>query len=142
MAAPTASPPGTSPSSLPAQGYLLVAPGKLMLTSKSGTPASGSFRLTAANGPVSNYTVRVAAMPGRVTVAPAGGSLLADGHVEVIVTVTSKAGLTTHIVVQPGNLAVTVVYKVKPAPPPHPRLRRRGTGRVRPGWVRWPLRRG
>ena len=119
-AAPGASPSGTSPSPSPspsssrAQGYLLVAPGKLMLTSKSGTPVSGSFVLTAANGPVSHYTVRVAAMPGRVTVTPTGGSLLADGHVEVIVTVTSKAGLTTHIVVQPGNLAVTVVYKVKP----------------------------
>jgi DNA-directed RNA polymerase specialized sigma24 family protein len=125
-AAPGASSSGTSPSpspsssSLPAQGYLLVAPGKLMLTSKSGTPASGSFVLTAANGPVSNYTVRVAAMPGRVTVVPAGGSLLAGGHVEVTVTVTSKAGLTTHIVVQPGNLTVTVVYKVKPQPAPPP----------------------
>ena len=126
MAAPTASRPGASPSpspspsSSPAQGYLLVAPGKLMLTSKSGTPVRGSFVLTAANGPVSNYTVRVAAMPGRVTVAPAGGSLLAGGHVEVTVTVTSKAGLTTHIVVQPGNLTVTVVYKVKPQPTPKP----------------------
>ena len=126
MAAPTASPSGTSPSpspspsSSPAQGYLLVAPGKLMLTSKSGTPVRGSFVLTAANGPVSNYTVRVAAMPGRVTVAPAGGSLLADGHVEVTVRVTSKTGLTTHIVVQPGNLAVTVVYKVEPQPAPKP----------------------
>jgi hypothetical protein len=115
--------PSPSPSSSPAQGYLLVAPGKLMLTSKSGTPARGYFGLTAANGPVSDYTARVASMPGRVTVAPAGGSLLADGHVEVTVTVTSKAGLTTHIVVQPGNLAVTVVYKVKPqpAPPPPPK---------------------
>ena len=126
MAASTASPPGTSPSpspsatSSPAQGYLLVAPYKLMLTSTSGTPARGSFVLTAANGPVSNYTVRVAAMPGRVTVAPAGGSLLADGHVGVTVTVTSKAGLTTHIVVQPGNLTVMVVYKVKPPPAPKP----------------------
>ena len=46
-----------------------MAPDKLMLTSKSGTPASGSFVLTAANGPVSHYTVRVAAMPGQVTVA-------------------------------------------------------------------------
>jgi DNA-directed RNA polymerase specialized sigma24 family protein len=125
-AAPTASPPGTSPSpssspsSSPAQGYLLVAPGKLMLTSKSGTPATGSFGLTAANGPVSNYTVRVAAMPGRVTVAPAGGSLQAGGHVRVTVTVTSNAGLTTHIVVQPGNFTVTVVYKVKPQPAPKP----------------------
>ena len=33
-------------------------------------------------------------------------------------TVTSKVGLTTHIVVQPGNLTVTVVYKLKPAPRP------------------------
>ena len=76
--------------------------------------------LTAANRPVSNYTVRVAAMPGQVTVTPTGGSLLADGHVKVNVRVTSKAGLTTHIVVQPGNLTVTVVYKVKPPPPPQP----------------------
>jgi hypothetical protein len=125
-AAPGASSSGTSPSpspslsSLPAQGYLLVAPGKLMLTSRSGTPASGSFVLTAANGPVSNYTVRVAAMPGRVTVAPAGGSIPAGRRVKVTVTVTSKVGLTTHIVVQPGNLTVTVVYKVKPAPTPTP----------------------
>jgi DNA-directed RNA polymerase specialized sigma24 family protein len=125
-AVPGASPSGTSPSpspspsSSPAQGYLMVAPYKLTLTSKSGTPVSGSFVLTAANGPVSNYTVRVAAMPGRVTVAPAAGSLLAGGHVEVTVKVTSKVGLTTHIVVQPGNLAVTVVYKVKPQPTPNP----------------------
>jgi hypothetical protein len=103
---------------LPAQGYLLVAPGKLMLTSKSGTPVSGSFLLTAENGPVSNYTVRVAAMSGRVTVAPADGSLPVGGRVEVAVRVTSKVGLTTHIVVQPGNLTVMVVYKVKPQPAP------------------------
>ena len=97
-----------------------MAPGKLMLTSKSGTPVSGSFVLTAAYSPVSHYTVQVAAMPGQVTVTPTGGSLLTDGHAEVKVTVTSKAGLTTHIVVQPGNLAVTVIYKVKPQPAPKP----------------------
>jgi DNA-directed RNA polymerase specialized sigma24 family protein len=125
-AAHTVSPPGTSPSpspspsSSPTQGYLLVAPSKLMLTSKSGTPVRGFFVLTAANGPVSNFTVRVAAMPGRVTVAPAGGSLPVGAHVDVTVTVTSKAGLTTHIVVQPGNLTVTVVYKVEPQPAPKP----------------------
>jgi hypothetical protein len=77
--------------------------------------------LSAAYGPVSNYTVRVAAMPGRVTVAPAGGSLWVGGHVRVTVTVTSKTGLTTHIVVQPGNLTVTVIYKVKPQPTPTPK---------------------
>jgi hypothetical protein len=60
-------------------------------------------------------------MPGRVTVAPADGSIPVGGHVEVAVRVTSKVGLTTHIVVQPGNLTVTVVYKVKPASPPPPK---------------------
>jgi hypothetical protein len=38
------------------------------------------------------------------------------------VKVTSKVGLTTHIVEQPGNLTVVVVYKVKPqATPPPPK---------------------
>ena len=125
--APTASPSGTSPSpspspsTSPAQGYLVLAPDKLMLTSKSGTPASGLFLLTAANGPVSRYTVRVAAMPGRVKVAPAGGSLPVNGYVGVTVTVTSKVALTTHVVVEPGDLTVTVVYKPKPQPSPSPK---------------------
>jgi hypothetical protein len=126
-AAPATSPPGTSPSpsplpsSSPAQGFLQVTPSKLTLTSKSGTPVSGSFTLAAAYGPVPNYTVQVAALPGRVTVAPAGGSLWVGGHVRVTVKVTSKTGLTTHIVVQPGNLTVTVIYKVKPQPTPTPK---------------------
>jgi hypothetical protein len=97
-----------------------VAPDKLMLTSKSGQPASGYFLLTAANGPVSHYTVRVAAMADRVKVAPAGGSLPVNGYVEVTVQVTSKAALTTHVVVEPGNLIVTVVYKPQPQPRPSP----------------------
>jgi Sigma-70 region 2 len=123
---PTASPSQTSPSpsasasSSPAQGYLLVTPARLVLTSKSGTPARGFIRLTALNGPVSHYTVRVAADPGRVKVAPAGGSLPVNGSVEVSVTVTSKVALTTHVVVGPGNITVTVVYKPQPAPTPSP----------------------
>jgi hypothetical protein len=86
----------------------------LLLTSKSGKPASGSFVLTAANGPVAHYTVRVpAGLAGKVRVAPTGGSLPAGGYVDVTVTVTSKVALTTHVIVAPGNLTVTVVYKVK-----------------------------
>jgi hypothetical protein len=38
----------------------------------------------------------------------------------VTVTVTSKVALTTHVVVEPGDLTVTVVYKPKPPPPPPP----------------------
>ena len=97
-----------------------MAPARLVLTSKSGTPASGFIRLTALNGPVRHYTVRVAADPGRVKVVPADGSLPVNGTVEVTVTVTSKVALTTHLVVEPGNLTVTVVYKPKPQPAPKP----------------------
>src|SRR4029077_18145589 len=103
--APSASPSGPSPSpspspsasSSPAQGYLLVTPVRLMLTRKSGKPASGFFALTAANGPVAHYTARVAALAGRVKVAPAGGSLPANGYVKVTVTVTSNVALTTRV---------------------------------------------
>ena len=95
-----------------------MAPGKLVLTSVSGKPVSGSFVLTAAGGPVAHYTVQVAAMPARVKVAPASGSLKASKNVTVTVTVTSKVALTTHVIVAPGNLTVTVVYKLKPQPSP------------------------
>jgi hypothetical protein len=81
--------------------------------SASGKPVSGSFTITAVGGPVAHFTVRVAAMADRVMVKPASGSLPAGGPVKVTVTVTSKAGLTTHVIVGPGSLTVTVVYKVK-----------------------------
>ena len=97
-----------------------MAPGKLMLTSVSGKPASGSFVLTAANGPVPHYTIGVAAMASKVKVAPAAGSLKVNGKVTVTVTVTSKVALTTNVIVEPGNLTVTVVYKLKPQPQPSP----------------------
>ena len=96
----------------------MVAPARLVLTSVSGKPVSGSFVLTARAGPVSHYAVLVAAMAARVKVAPATGSLRANGSVTVTVTVTSKVALTTHVIVVPGNLTVTVVYKLKPSPSP------------------------
>jgi hypothetical protein len=111
--APSASPSIASPSSSPAQGYLLETPVKLTLMSVSGKPVSGSFVLTAAGGPIPYYKVS-AAMPARVTVAPAGGVLQAGGTVRVTVTVTSKVALTTQVMVEPGNLTVTVVYTLKP----------------------------
>jgi hypothetical protein len=119
-AGPASPSPAPSPSSSPAQGYLLLAPDHLTLTSKAGKPASGFFVLTAASGPVPQYTVRVVAKAGKVSVAPSAGSLALNGFVEVNVTVTSKTALSTQIVVEPGNLSVTVVYQPKPAPSPGP----------------------
>jgi hypothetical protein len=120
--APSASPsPSLSPSTSPAPGHLLVAPAKLVLTSVSGKTIRGSFVLTAAGGPVPHYTVRVAAMPARVKVSPAGGSLRVNGTATVTVTVTSKVALTTRVIVAPGKLTITVVYKLKPKPSPSPK---------------------
>jgi len=117
--APSVSPSTATPSSSPAPGHFLETPGKLALTSVSGKPVSGVFMLTAAGGSIPYYTVRTGA-PARVTVAPADGSLRDGGTVKVTVTVTSKVALTTQVTVEPGNLTVTVVYKLKPQPSPSP----------------------
>jgi len=85
-----------------------------MLTSAKGKAASGFFVATATGGPVSEYTVEVpAGVAGQVTVSPSKGSLPANGYAVVTVTVISNAALSTHVTVEPGNLTVTVVYKIK-----------------------------
>ena len=70
--------------------------------------------LTATGGPVSEYTIKVpAAMAGQVTVSPSRGSLPANGYAAVSVTVTSNVALNTYVTVEPGNLTVRVVLKIK-----------------------------
>ena len=85
-----------------------------MLTAAKGKAVSGLFVLTATGGPVSDYTIRVpAAMADKVTVSPSRGSLPANGHVTVTVTVTSTVALNTHVTVEPGNLTIKVMLKIK-----------------------------
>ena len=84
-----------------------------MLVLQNGKRASGVFLLTAVNGPVSAYTIKVpAAVAGRVTVSPTHGSLRAGGFVSVTVTVTGKTALTTKLTVKPGSRIVQVVVKL------------------------------
>lgn len=113
---PSASPSVTSaaaPATPASAGYLMVSPTKLVLTPVSGKAASGTFVLTALNGPVSRYTVTVPkAMADKVTVSPASGSLTADGWVTVTVTVTSKVAINTKVTVNPGSIAVAVLLSV------------------------------
>ena len=52
-------------------------------------------------------------MAGKIKVAPSGGSLPAIQHVTVTVTVTSKVALNTYVTVEPGNITVRVVLKIK-----------------------------
>jgi hypothetical protein len=88
--------------------------GQVLTASASGKPASGFFVLTATGGPVGHYSITVpAGVAGEVKVSPSSGSLPADGYVQVTVTVTSKVALNTHIMVDPGNLVVTVVFRIK-----------------------------
>ena len=85
----------------------------MLLTAAKGKAVSGLFSVTAENGPVS-YTIKVpAAMAGKMKVAPSKGSLPANKHVTVTVTVTSQVALTTYVTVEPGNITVPVVLKIK-----------------------------
>ena len=111
---PSPSPsPTPSPSTPPAPGHLLAVPASLALTAAAGKAVSGTFLLTAVGGPVSEYTITVPATAGKITAAPARGSLPASGYVTITVTVTSKVALSTAITVQPGNLTVRVTFKIK-----------------------------
>ena len=94
-------------------GVLEATPAELVLTSAKGKTASGEFLLTAVGGPVNPYLIKVPpGLAGKVTVAPAKGSLAAGGWVTVTVTVTRKVALSTHLTIDPGNLSVTIVLKV------------------------------
>jgi hypothetical protein len=85
-----------------------------VLTSTKGKAASELFTLSTAGGPVSHYTIKVpVAMAGKVAVSPSHGSLPTNRHVAVTVTVTSTVALNTHVTVDPGNLTIKVVLKIK-----------------------------
>ena len=90
------------------------APTSLALSAVKGKAVSGTFVLTAAGGPVSNYVITVpAGVAGEVTVAPASGSLKAGASVSVTVTVKSLVALDTKVTANPGGLVITVVLSIK-----------------------------
>jgi len=76
--------------------------------------ATKLFEQATAGGPVSHYTIKVpVAMADKVAVSPSHGSLAANKHVAVTVTVTSTVALNSHVTVNPGNLTIKVVLKIK-----------------------------
>jgi hypothetical protein len=91
-----------------------VAPDTLAITSTGGKAASGKFVLSAVGGPVGHYAIKVTAgLGGKMTVAPATGSLADGGSVTVTVTVTSKTALNTYVTVDPGGITVRVLLGIK-----------------------------
>jgi len=111
----TAAPSTTAPSTTaPGEGALVTQPGKLLLTAISGKTVSGTFLLSAAGGPVANYTINVPkAVAGKMTVSPARGSLPANRWITITVTATSKVAINTQLTIDPGDITVTVVLTIK-----------------------------
>jgi hypothetical protein len=108
---PSASP---SASSSPVPGVLRATPDKLVLTSTKGKAVSGTFLLSAVDGPVSHYVIKIPAGAAHVLrVNPATGSIGDGGWVTITVTVTSNVAVDTRLTIEPGNLAVTVLLSIK-----------------------------
>jgi hypothetical protein len=108
---PSASPSGSPSSSPPpTPGTLRVTPRALALTAVKDKAVSGTFIVTAVGGPVS-FTISSGS--AKVTVSPASGSLSAAGASETItVTARSLIAVQTRLVVNPGNIAVTVALTI------------------------------
>jgi hypothetical protein len=88
-----------------------VSPDELILSAVKGKPASGTFILAAVGGPV-DFLIH--SPNAKVTVSPPSGSLSAAGAwVTVTVTVRSLVAVSAHIIVDPGNVTVTVVFSIK-----------------------------
>ncbi len=99
------------------QGTLTASPTTVNLRRpKKGGPPTGSFTLTADGGPVAAFTITVPAdHVGDLTVTPATGSLAEGESVEIGVTLRKDyAGpLHTQLSVDPGDLAITVTYRLR-----------------------------
>jgi hypothetical protein len=107
---PSASP-SPSPSPSPTPGYLVASPVRLALTSTPGKPASGTFTLTAEDGPVGNFTIVVPT--GKLAVFPRSGSLGPGDSAVITVRATSKVSFSAQLIINPGGLVVTVTLTIK-----------------------------
>ncbi|MGE5289569.1 MAG: RNA polymerase sigma factor [Micromonosporaceae bacterium] len=106
---PTQAP--TAPTTLP--GVLTASSATVTLQRHGkGGPPSGSFMLTALGGPVALFTITVPSDVPNLTVTPLTGAVGAGQSVQVSVTLQKPYGgpLDTQLIIQPGGLAVGVIY--------------------------------
>ena len=113
---PTVSPTSASPTLPATPGTLTASPATVILVRPGkGEPPAGAFTLTANGGPVAAFVITVpAAHALDLTVTPLTGSLAAGQSVQVSVTLRPgyRGRLRSSLSVQPGGLAVIVVYRV------------------------------
>ena len=89
----------------------MASPVRLALTSTPGKAVSGTFILTARDGPVGNFTIAVPT--GKLTVFPRSGSLGPGGSIAITVRATSKVSFSAQLIINPGGLVVTVTLTIK-----------------------------
>jgi RNA polymerase sigma factor (sigma-70 family) len=89
----------------PAAGTLHVSPTTLIVT----PPGSGTITLSASGGPVDWAIREPPGLTKKVVVSPMSGTLAAGGTTTVSVSVRGPGKPHVHLVVNPGDMTVTVV---------------------------------
>jgi len=114
---PTPAPTTPSPTPKVTTGTVAVSPNSVTLTQNAaGGPPTGTFTLTAVGGPLSHFWI-VIPVSG-LTASPASGSLPTGGSVTITLTLSRPVALDTQITVNPGDVAVTVLFTPANTPPP------------------------
>jgi hypothetical protein len=93
-------------------GSLQVSASTVTLTqgANGGLP-SGTFTLTAVNGPISLYELNVGdSADGALSVSPSSGTLAEDQSVTITLSLTKLMSLDTQVTIEPGDLVITVLY--------------------------------
>jgi hypothetical protein len=85
-----------------------VTPRSILLSPLLG----GSLTLTASGGPVQWSITEPSSLLGKLTVAPAAGTLAAGQSVTVTLSVSGLASLDSQLTVNPGGITVTVLLGV------------------------------
>jgi RNA polymerase sigma factor (sigma-70 family) len=104
--------PSPKPSPTPTAGTLQASASAVILapTANGGLPV-GTVTLTAVGGPVSLYTITIdPSADGALTVSPSTGTLFPGQSVTLTLSLTKVMNLDTEIFIDPGNVAITVVY--------------------------------
>jgi RNA polymerase sigma factor (sigma-70 family) len=105
---PSTAPPSPTPSPTIRAGTLQVSTNVVVLAAADNGAPFGAFTLTAAGGPVSLYWLTVAS--GALTASPASGTLAAGQSVTITLSMTRSESIDTQIVIEPGDVTVTVEY--------------------------------
>jgi RNA polymerase sigma factor (sigma-70 family) len=106
---PSPSPTTSSPTPSPRAGTVQVNVSDVVLSSgANGGPPTGTFTITAVGGAVSHFWLVISA--SGLSASPQSGSLAEGQSTTIVLTLARQESLDTQILVNPGNVVVTVQY--------------------------------